>query len=130
MDKKKLNISNIEAYLMGLIDNKVSANTFASVPPAEFRSEWNDVCVIDTSSSIRDLDAYGKGAVLVWLYARPLASGAKNGALMSALESKLVEVIEGANDSTYRISRRNTYSDYDSKRQWHCNIIVLNITIF
>lgn len=129
MDKNKLNISNIEAYLLGLIDNNVSEHTFPSVPPAEFKAEWNDVCVIDVSSAIRDLDAYGKGTVLVWLYARPLSSGAKNGALMASLENKLMNVIENANDKTYIISRRHTYSDYDSKRLWHCNIVALNITI-
>jgi hypothetical protein len=76
------------------------------------------------------MDAYGYGVALVWLYARPLANGAKNVAKMSELESKLNEVIENANDSIYHISSRATYSDYDSERKWHCNIVELNLKIF
>lgn len=130
MIKDSLNISKIETYLYSIIDNEVSANTYVGTLPDTVKSDWNDMCLIDVSSQIRDMDAYGRGVVLVWLYARPLASGAKNVAQMSVLESKLNEVIEQANDSTYRISRRNTYTDYDSTRKWHCNIVELNIKIF
>ena len=130
MIKDSLNISKIETYLYSIIDNEVSANTYVGTLPDTVKSDWNDMCLIDVSSQIRDMDAYGRGVVLVWLYARPLASGAKNVAQMSVLESKLNEVIEQANDSTYRINRRNTYTDYDSVRKWHCNIVELNITIF
>ena len=88
------------------------------------------MCLIDLGGNIRDMDAYGAGVALVWLYARPLANGAKNVAKMSELESKLNEVIASANDSIYHINRRATYSDYDSERKWHCNIVELNLRIF
>lgn len=129
MIKDNLNVSKIETYLYSIIDNEVSANTYVGTLPDTIKSDWTDMCLIDVSSQIRDMDAYGRGVVLVWLYARPLASGAKNVAQMSVLESKLNEVIEQANDSIYRINRRNTYTDYDSARKWHCNIVELNITI-
>lgn len=130
MIKDSLNVSKIETYLYSIIDNAVSANTYVGTLPDTIKGDWADMCLIDVSSQVRDMDAYGRGVVLVWLYARPLASGAKNVAQMSVLESKLNEVIEQANDSTYRINRRNTYTDYDSVRKWHCNIVELNITIF
>ena len=129
MIKDNLNVSKIETYLYSIIDNEVSANTYVGTLPDTIKSDWTDMCLIDVSSQIRDMDAYGRGVVLVWLYARPLTSGAKNVAQMSVLESKLNEVIEQANDSIYRINRRNTYTDYDSVRKWHCNIVELNITI-
>lgn len=129
MIKDNLNVSKIETYLYSIIDNEVSANTYVGTLPDTIKSDWTNMCLIDVSSQIRDMDAYGRGVVLVWLYARPLASGAKNVAQMSVLESKLNEVIEQANDSIYRINRRNTYTDYDSVRKWHCNIVELNITI-
>ena len=129
MNKEHLNISNIETYLHSIIDNKVSNNTYVGTPPDTIKEEWEDMCVIDLGSNIRDYDAYGKGVVLVWLYARPLANGAKDVAQMTELENKLNEVIDGANDSTYRINRRATYTDYDSSRKWHCNIVELNIII-
>jgi hypothetical protein len=130
MNKEHLNISNIETYLHSIIDNKVSNNTYVGTPPDTIKEEWEDMCVIDLGSNIRDYDAYGKGVVLVWLYARPLANGAKNVAKMSELESKLYEVIEKADDSAYHINRRATYSDYDSERKWHCNVVELNLKIF
>lgn len=130
MDKQHLNISKIESYLHSILDNKVSDNTYVGTPPDTIKSEWTDMCLIDLSANIRDMDAYGYGVALVWLYARPLANGAKNVAKMSELERKLNEVIESANDSIYHINRRATYSDYDSERKWHCNIVELNLRIF
>lgn len=130
MDKQHINISKIETYLHSIIDNRVSDNTYVGTFPDTIKSEWEDMCLIDVGTAIKDMDAYGIGAVLVWLYARPLANGAKNVAKMSELERKLNEVIEKANDSIYHINRRATYSDYDSERKWHCNIVELNLRIF
>ena len=130
MDKNNINISKIETYLHSIIDNKVSKNTFVGNLPDTMQSAWQDVCLIDCGSAIADMSAYGRGVVLVWLYARPLANGAKNVAQMAAMESKLNEVIKGAHSSTYQLTRRNTYSDYDTVRKWHCNIIELNLHVF
>lgn len=129
MNKDDLNISKIESYLYSIIDSVVSENTSAGAPPETIKESWIDMCVIDVGSNIRDYEAYGKGVVLIWLYARPLANGAKNVAKMSELETKLNEVIKNAHDSTYRINRRATYTDYDAERKWHCNIVELNLTI-
>lgn len=129
MINSKLNISKIETYLHSIIDNVVSNNTYVGTPPETIKEGWQDMCVIDLGSDIVDFNAYGKGVVLVWLYARPLATGAKNVAKMSELETKLNEVIDTARNSTYRINRNATYTDYDSERKWHCNIVELNLTI-
>lgn len=129
MNYNNINISKIETYLHSIIDNVVSDNTYVGTPPETIKEDWQDMCVIDLGSNIIDRSAYGRGVVLVWLYARPLASGAKNVAKMSELETKLNEVIESAHNSAYRISRRATYSDYDTTRKWHCNIVELNLTI-
>lgn len=129
MDKANINISKIETYLYSIIDNIVSENTYVGTPPETLKESWVDMCVIDAGSDIRDMNAYGKGVVLVWLYARPLANGAKNVAKMSEMETKLNEVIDSAHNSTYRLNRKATYTDYDSNRKWHCNIVELNLTI-
>ena len=130
MDNNNLNISNIETYLYGIIDNVVSNNTYAGTLPDTIQSSWNDMCLIDCGNAMDDKGAYGKGVVLVWLYAKPRSDGSKNTAVMSSLESKLNSVIENARDGIYQINRRNTYSDYDTNRKWHCNIVELNITIY
>ena len=130
MDKNNMNISRIETYLHGIIDNKVSKNTYAGTLPDTIKSEWNDMVLVDCANRVSDLDAYGEAIVLIWLYGRPFENGSKNVAVMDELETKLNEVIENANDKIYVINRRNTYSDYDSDRQWHCNIVELNVRIF
>lgn len=130
MDKNNMNISRIETYLHGIIDNKVSKNTYAGTLPDTIKSDWNDMVLVDCANRVSDMDAYGEAIVLVWLYARPFENGSKNVAVMDELETKLNEVIENANDKIYVINRRNTYSDYDSDRQWHCNIVELNVRIF
>ena len=130
MDKNNMNISRIETYLHGIIDNKVSKNTYAGTLPDTIKSDWNDMVLVDCANRVSDMDAYGEAIVLIWLYARPFENGAKNVIVMEELETKLNEVIENANDKIYVINRRNTYSDYDSNRQWHCNIVELNVRIF
>lgn len=130
MNKDNLNISKIETYLNSIIDNVVSKNTYAGTLPDTIQSSWTDMCLIDCGHAIRDLNAYGQGTVLIWLYTKPRGDGAKNTALMSQMERKLNEVIKNASNSTYSINRRNVYSDYDTDRKWHCNIVELNITIY
>ena len=130
MDKTNLNISKIETYLHSIIDNVVSNNTYVGTLPDTIQSSWNDMCLIDVSSTITDFDSYGSGIVHILLYARPLLSGAKNVAVMSTLEKRLNEVIKNADSEIYKINRRYTYTDYDTDRKWHCNIVALNITSY
>ncbi|MGN0929349.1 MAG: hypothetical protein ACI4N3_01780 [Alphaproteobacteria bacterium] len=85
--------------------------------------------LIDCVNGISDMDAYGFGVVLIWLYVRPNSDGSKNVALMSKLEQKLNDVIRNSNDPHYRLNRRDTYQDYDDSRQWHCNIVEINLHI-
>ena len=129
MNIEKLNISNIETYLHSIMDGIVSENTYAGTLPDTLKSEWNDMCLIDCGNKLHDFDAYGQGTILIWLYARPRSNGSKNVTTMSKLEENLNFVIKNASNKDYSISRGVTYSDYDSIRQWHCNIVELNILI-
>ena len=130
MDKNKINISKIETYLHGIIDGKVSDNTYAGTLPDTIKSSWNDMVLIDAGNAINDLDAFGRGIVLIFLYARPMLNGAKNVSLLSTLEQRLNDVIATSSDKTYQLSRANTYTDYDTERKWHCSIVALNLLIF
>lgn len=129
MNKNNLNISKIETYLYSIMDNVVSEHTYAGTLPDTIDSKWNDMCLIDCADSIRDMDAFGQGTFLVWLYARPRSNGTKNVAIMSELEDNLNRVIAKASNDSYAIQKGATFSDYDTVRQWHCNIIELNILI-
>jgi hypothetical protein len=55
MDKNKINISKIETYLHGIIDGKVSDNTYAGTLPDTIQSSWNDMVLIDVGNAINDL---------------------------------------------------------------------------
>lgn len=130
MDKNNMNISRIETYLHGIINKAVSAHTYAGTLPDTIKASWNDMVLIDCANRVSDLGGYGESVVLVWLYARPFANGTKNVPLMEELETRLNDVIQAnSNNGTYGITRRNTYSDYDPDRKWHCNIVELNILI-
>lgn len=129
MNSDNLNISNIETYLYSIMANVVSENTYAGTLPDTMQSEWNDMCLIDCGGKLSDFDAYGSGTVFIWLYARPRSNGTKNVAVMSGLEERLNKVINESSNASYSIARGDIYSEYDSIRQWHCNIVELNILI-
>lgn len=132
MNKTNLSISKIETYLNSIIDNKVSVNTFFTViPDASIvkSSDWTDMVMIAMPEGIADFEAYGKGSVFVYLYARPLESGRKNVAKMAELESKLETVLENANDKHFLLARNDARTTYDDDINWHCNLIELILKI-
>lgn len=132
MSKESINVSKIETYLNSILDNTVSSNTFFGNAPEDAivkSSNWQDMCVVNIPNGVRDYDAYGKGTVLVWLYAKPMESGRKNVAKMSQLEGKLNAVIDNANSGSYYIKKRLTYTTFDTTINWHCNVVELQILI-
>lgn len=133
MDSNKINISKIETFLYEKIDNVVSKNTFvgSKVPDkTAIPTDWNDIVLIDIPNGVRDFEAYGQGTVLVSLFARPMESGKKNVAVLSKMEESLNEVIKSNTDKTYTLSRRLTYTGYDSDIDWHFNTIEVIIKVF
>lgn len=129
MSMNNINISNIEDFLYGIVMGTVSDNVYIGTLPDTLDATWEDACLIDVGNPIDDYDAFGNGVVLIWLYARPIGGGVKNSAKMAQMEEQLNEAIKNATSGHYAISRRQTYTDYDAERKWHCNIITLNIVI-
>ena len=130
MDKNNLNISRVEDYLYRLLKSKVSDNLYVGTLPDTTDSKWTDMCLIDCANGFKDYDAFGKGTVLIWLYVKPLSNGQKNAKTMNKLELGLNEAISQSDSKIYKINRGNVYSDYDTNRKWHCNIVELNILIY
>lgn len=133
MDSNKINISKIESFLNEKIDNVVSKNTFvgSKVPDkTAIPADWKDIVLIDIPNGVRDFEAYGQGTVLVSLFARPMESGRKNVAVLSKMEERLNQVIKSNTDKTYTLSRRLTYTGYDSDIDWHFNTIEVIIKVF
>lgn len=132
MDSNKINISKIETFLYEKIDNVVSKNTFvgSKVPDkTAIPTDWNDIVLIDIPNGVRDFDAYGKGTVLVYMFARPQESGRKNVAVLSKMEARLNEVINTSSNDTYLLKRRLTFTGYDMNIDWHYNVIEITLTI-
>lgn len=125
----RFNVSKIETFLNSIIDNVVSRNTYVGSLPDTIDSNWEDMVLITVPASIIDKDAFADGTVLVGLYARPLTTGGKNVKKMGEMENTLNTVIENQNNSNYQISREAVYTKYDSNRNWHINIVELNIKI-
>lgn len=127
-----MNISKVETFLNDILDNVVSQNTFFGYQPTKemIDSSWSDMVFVEIPNGINDYEGYGQGTALVWLYARPLSSGRKNVAQMSKLETKLNEVIKNTSHPIYSISRRATYTDYDTNIDWHCNAVEIIVKVF
>lgn len=128
MDKNRLNISAIETFFYGLLNNKLSEHTSVGLAQT-FEEGWEEMVVIDCATAIEDFNAYGKGTVLLYLYAKPLMSGRKNVAVFDRMEKKLNEIISENRDKHYVISRRNTFCDYDEVNKAYFNVVEVNLQI-
>lgn len=124
-----INISSIETYLDSIIKNAVSKNVYAGTLPNTISNSVKDLVLIDCGNAINDMDAYGKGAVNVFLYAKPTANGRKNVAQMQKMEKAMNKLLETANDERYSLSQLYKSSDYDSALNWHYTVVALNIIV-
>ena len=124
-----INISSIETYLDSIIKNAVSKNVYAGTLPNTISDSVKDLVLIDCGNAINDMDAYGKGAVNVFLYAKPTANGRKNVAQMQKMEKAMNKLLETANDERYSVSELYKSSDYDSALSLHYSVVALNIIV-
>lgn len=124
-----LNISSIETYLDKIIKGKVSKTVFAGTLPNTISDDTKDLVLIDCGNAVKDLSAYGKGTINVYLYAHPTANGRKNVAQLSKMEKAMNTVLDGANDNRYVLTQLYKATDYDSAINWHFIIVALNIII-
>ena len=124
-----LNISSIETYLDKIIKGKVSKTVYAGTLPNAISDDTKDLVLIDCGNAVKDLSAYGKGTINVYLYAHPTANGRKNVAQLSKMEKAMNTVLDGANDDRYVLTQLYKATDYDSAINWHFIIVALNIII-
>ena len=126
----EMNISEVETYLYGLMNNVVSEHTYVGTLPSTIKSDWDDMLLIDCDNGVNDRGGFGSGSILLFTYARPRANGSKNVPLLKELDNKVNDIIKNQDSSgSYYLFRKKTYSDYDNTRNWHCNVIVLGITV-
>lgn len=130
MDKNLQNITKVESFFNQLLDGKVSDNTFFTNLPISIDDSMKDMVLVDIPTSIRDMDAYGYGTVLVYLFVKPFSNGQKDTSRMSELEQLLQKAIEECSNEHYSVTRGSCYADYDDTRNLHCNIYEIKLLIF
>lgn len=130
MTSEWLNISRIEDYLFNMLSKcKDLGTVIAGDCLTDTLNRNSERITLISCGKIHDWHGYGQGTVLIFLFCKSTAKGAKNVPVLFKMEETLRTVIEEATHEHYSINRGQTYTDYDSKYDMHCNIIELNITI-
>lgn len=131
MDKDLMNISAIEDFLRKKLYKNVSNNIFFGNEPETMQSSWTDFVVVDCSSSINDMRAYGRGTISILLYAnKNMSNGSKNRSVLNDLESKLNKVIEGNTDEHYTITKAGGMGDYNPTNKLYYNVVFITISVY
>lgn len=133
MNNDYINISSIETHLDKVIRAHVCKHCYAGTLPSTLSEKINDYVVIDCGNTINDLHAYGKGIVNIFLYAKPIANGAKNVAVLSKLEKAFKQALDSDLFDTehYSVPRELAYqdSDYDNTYNMHFTIKAIHLII-
>lgn len=128
-DNNRANVSSIQTFFDKLLRGKLTKNLFFDEVPVSFGKDWKDVVVVDCHNPMRDYDAIGMQTVLILLYVKQNPYGVKDVKAMQKLETKLNELIDNNDDPYYHISRKGSYSSYDSVNDIFFNIVQINLII-
>lgn len=123
------NTSMVEEYLYGILNGVVSDHTFAGTLPSAIGNEWNDMVLIDCDLPMTDHGVYSSATVYIFLYARPNPDGTKNVPKLYEMENSLCDVLDGVNDTIYKVHRLSNGSDFDNSISWHRNFVYFNLII-
>lgn len=126
MIREERTIYKIQDFLWKLFTSDLLPNKYFDDLPST--NDFDSAMVIDLSNSISDMNAYGQGSFLIFLYAKPLKSGMRNG-ILGKMEKEVMRLIDENSDPTYTISPRYRHSDYDAARNLHMTILEVNILI-
>jgi hypothetical protein len=130
-----VSISKIENFFYNLLSTRLHSegfsHVFAEELPISLPEDTEQYVVIDCTSAISDLVGIGTGIVRIWLYVAPNTVGTKNVKVMNEMETKLKSIINNDSyvDTTYHVSLRDTYADYDGTRHLFCNIVEVRLQI-
>lgn len=133
MNNDNLCISSIETHLDKVIRKHVCKQCYAGTLPATLSENVQSYVVIDSSNALYDYAAYGQGIIHIYLYAQPIADGAKNVAELSQLEKAFNKALREDlfDNDTYKAAREVVFTDsnYDSTYNMHFIIKAIRITI-
>lgn len=129
----ELNISSIETHLDSVIRKHISKHCYAGRLPSTLKESVQDYVVIDCATGISDLNAYGRGIVNIYLYAKP-TNGLKNVVTLQKLEKAFRKAMDNNefDNEHYTVAREVVYSnqDYDATYGMDFIIKAINLIIF
>lgn len=101
MKNDYINISSILTHLDNVIRKEVCKQCYSGTLPSTLKDGVKSMVVIDCGNTIRDLSAYGRGTINIYMYAQPV-SGQMNVPALSKLEKAFYKAIrENKFDSEY-----------------------------
>lgn len=128
-----INITSIETHLYAVLRNNVSEQCYAGTLPSTLSEKIDSYVVIDSTNALYDYEAYGRGIVNIYLYAKPIGNGQKNVAALSKLEKAFNKALldDAFDDDNYSIPREVAYSHsgYDNAYGMHYIIKAIRIII-
>jgi hypothetical protein len=115
MINKNYDITKIEGVLWNLCKTTLgsSMKVYAGNRPASVETSLTSFCVVAVPGNITDLDAFGRGYVTIYIYAKDLTGGIKNGAILSQLHDLLIAALPYS-DADYFIDFSSEASFNDS----------------
>ena len=125
----RMSTSAMETFFDKLLRGVISDHIFFEELPVSISESWKDFIVVDCLNPFIDHDAYGKGTVLIYLYAKQNSFGTKNVKRLAEMEKKLNQAILDNDDPYYNVTRRGMYSNYNAVNDIYYNVIQLTIII-
>lgn len=126
----ELNISSIETHLDSVIRKHITKNCYAGRLPSTLKERVQDYVVIDCATGINDLNAYGRGIVNIYLYAKP-TNGMKNVATLQRLEKAFRKAMDNNefDNEHYTVAREVAYSNQDYDATYGMDFIIKAINL-
>lgn len=128
MEDVQKRISRVENFFSMLLTGKgISDNVFVGELPATVDKEWTNIVLVDVNRQT-DYDSHGFGSASIFLYARPTGKYLKkNVKELDRMEDELNAVIKECQDSDYVLSFNWRDSGYDTNRNFHYNVVNVNV---
>lgn len=124
-------LSRIENFFSMLLANKgISDNIFVGELPPTTQEGWKSMVLVDVNRQT-DYDAYSTGSASIYLYARPTGEyPSKNVKLLNTMEKCLDAALDGNASPNYTVQVNWRDSDYDNARNFHFNVVNVNVVVW
>ena len=120
------NISDLEDFLWNLFTSKLIKTKYLTELPSTNKA--SNALVIDIPSTIRDMNGYADGNVVLTIYAKPLKSGFRS-PVIGKIEEEIYRLVEANDNPKYTLDIYGAYNDYDAARDYHARVMILRINI-